>query len=325
VLKRQLDIFSHLQACRTAEDAHHVLAQGAQQLLPTTSGALYVRHDPADFHVEVVATWGKALQAEPAFKLHQCQALRLMKVVENTQAPAVCQHAELPQGGSYLCVPLMAEGQASGLLHIESSSGGLTSQQQQLALDLAQQGALALHTLQFCKQLEERATRDSLTGLYNRYFMHESLEREVARAIRSQVPVGIIMIDIDHFKGFNTRFTHVGGDAMLRAVGRFLEKQIRGEDVACRYGGEEFLLILPGASLRATRQRAEKMRKEIKQLKVGHEDTILDPVTLSLGVAVYPRHGNTSKSVLRAVAEALSQAKQQGRDRVMVATALQPA
>src|SRR5262249_120053 len=149
----------------------------------------------------------------------------------------------------------------------------------------------ALRNLHKRKELEERATRDSLTGLYNRYFMQDSLERELVRAARGKQPVGIIMLDIDHFKQFNTRFSWLGGDALLRDFGRFLQQQIRGEDIACRYGGEEFVLILPGASLKVTRQRAERLRKAVVHLTVRDEDKVLDPVSLSLGVAAFPRHG----------------------------------
>jgi diguanylate cyclase (GGDEF)-like protein len=324
-LERQLVIVAHLQTCLTAEDAYKVIARGAHQLLPTTSGTLYVRKEPGDFRVEAVASWGQGLQAEPAFELHQCQALRLMKVVESVHSAPVCQHAVLLPGGSSVCVPLMAEGQAWGLLYVESSSGGLTPQQQQLALDLGQQSALALRNLQKWKDLEERATRDSLTRLYNRHAMQDALERELARARRHKHPVGLIMLDIDHFRQFNSDFTWVGADALLRAFGDLLRKQVREEDVACRYGGEEFLVILPDASLKVTQKRAEKLRAEVKQLKVRYEEQLLGPVSVSLGVAVYPKHGTTPDSVLRAAAEALRGAKTGGRDRVVVASSLQPA
>ncbi|HYT88001.1 MAG TPA: GGDEF domain-containing protein [Gemmataceae bacterium] len=322
--ERQLDIVAQLQACLTAEDAYKVIAQGLQQLLPTTSGKLYVRKEPGDFRVEAVESWGQCAQAEPAFQLHQCHALRLMKVVENAQTP-VCQHVVLPRGGSSVCVPLMADSQASGLLYLESAAGTLTSRQRQLARNIARQSALALRNLQERKELKERATRDKLTGLYNRAFMDDSLEREVARAHREKSPVGLIMLDIDYFKRYNTDFTWVGGDALLRALGEFLAKQVRGGDVACRYGGEEFLLILPGASLKATRQRAQKLRKEVKELQVSYENKPLGAVSLSLGVAVFPKHGTNPKSVLHAVNAALSRAKAEGRDRVIVASSLQPA
>jgi diguanylate cyclase (GGDEF)-like protein len=345
--KRALQIVAELQACVSSDEAYDIIVQGAQKLFPATSGVLYVRKEPGDFQVEAVGTWGKAPQPETVFKLHQCQALRFMKVVEYTQATRarqatpVCQHVGIPGGGTYVCVPLMAEGQASGLLHFRIGGRGrgrarlprgrtrprpprgLTSLEKQLASELADQSALTLRNLHKRKELEERATRDSLTGLYNWHFMQDSLERELARAVRNKATVGIIMLDIDHFKQFNTKFGWLGGNALLRDFGRFLQQQIRGEDIACRYGGEEFVLILPGASLDVTRKRAVKLKEAVKHLTVRDEETVLDTVTLSLGVAAYPRHGTTSKSLLRAVSEALSRAKATGRDRVVVAPARQ--
>lgn len=322
--KQVLKIVAELQACLSCDEAYSIVTRGAQALFPATSGVLYVRKDPGEFHVQAVAAWGRAASTEPMFRLHQCQALRLMKVVEHAQGVPMCQHVGTPGGSSYVCVPLMAECQALGLLHLQNGAHGLTGKEKELARELAEQGALALRNLHKLRELEERATRDSLTGLYNRYFMQDSLEREVARAARGKQPVAIIMLDIDHFKRFNTKFSWLGGDALLRDFGRFLKQQIREEDIACRYGGEEFVLILPGASLKVARQRAEKLRKAVKQLAVRDEDRVLDPVSLSLGVAAFPRHGMTPNAVLRAAAGALSRAKAEGRDRVILAGTPQP-
>jgi diguanylate cyclase (GGDEF)-like protein len=323
-LELQLAIVDRLQMCLTAEDAYQVIARGAHQLLPTTSGTLYVRKDPGEFSALAVAAWGQPLEAEAAVELHECHALRLMKAVGSTYAAPVCRHAILPVGGSSVCVPLMADGQALGLLYVESSAGKLTPQHEQLGVDLGRLSAVALRNLQEREELKARATRDPRTGLSNPYAMEDALNREVARASRHRHPVGLIMLDIDYFKQFNTNFTHEGGNAVLRALADLLRKQVREEDVACRYGGEEFLLILPGASLKVSQRRAEKLRNDVKQLQVRYQDRLLGPVTVSVGVAGFPRHGTTPESVLRAAAEALIEAKA-GRDRVVVASALQPA
>ena len=130
------------------------------------------------------------------------------------------------------------------------------------------------------------------------------------------------MIDIDHFKRFNDTYGHAAGDTLLRELGEFLQKRIRIEDIACRYGGEEFTLILPDASLEAAQQRAEELRQAVRQLQLqagqAHE-----VVTLSLGVAIYPQHGRTIETVLQAADSALYRAKQEGRDRVVVAENIQ--
>lgn len=178
-----------------------------------------------------------------------------------------------------------------------------------------------LDNLRLRKMHLEQAVRDPLTRLFNRRYMEESLRRELA--VRTQRPVGIIMIDIDHFKKFNTKFTHDGGDELLRTFGAFLQKQVRPGDVACRYGGEEFMLILPGASLEVTEHRAEKLRKEAKLLKVSYRDQPLGRVTVSLGVSVSGA-GCQAEDVLEAAVWALRQAKEEGRDRVVVAPSRQP-
>jgi diguanylate cyclase (GGDEF)-like protein len=127
------------------------------------------------------------------------------------------------------------------------------------------------------------------------------------------------MLDIDHFKRFNDTHGHPAGDALLYEMGKFLQEHLRVEDVACRYGGEEFLLIMPGATLETVHQRAEHLRQEVKGLQVQYNDQTVGNITLSLGIAVYPEHGSTQESILRAADDALYRAKQGGRDQVMLA------
>jgi diguanylate cyclase (GGDEF)-like protein len=168
--------------------------------------------------------------------------------------------------------------------------------------------------------LKQQAIRDGLTGLHNRRYLDETLPRELQRAERQKQPVGIIMLDIDHFKRFNDTYGHDAGDTLLRAVGAVLQEHTRGDDIVCRYGGEEFMLVLPGASLAATQQRAEELRTEVQALMVEHGGQALAQVTVSLGVAGFPAHGTTADSLIRAADQALYQAKRGGRNRVEVGT-----
>ncbi len=167
--------------------------------------------------------------------------------------------------------------------------------------------------------LLHQSIRDPLTDLFNRRYLEETLEREVHRATRLQRTVAVIMLDIDHFKRFNDTFGHEAGDTLLRELGGFLKREIRGGDFACRYGGEEFVLILPEISPEDVRNSAERMREKIKELNVQYNNVVLDNITLSLGVALFPVHGTTGKAVLHATDEALYQAKHQGRDQVVIA------
>jgi diguanylate cyclase (GGDEF)-like protein/PAS domain S-box-containing protein len=166
-------------------------------------------------------------------------------------------------------------------------------------------------------QLTQQAIHDPLTGLYNRRYLDETLPRELQRATRHRSSVGIIMLDIDHFKRFNDIYGHDGGDALLRAVGTFLQTNIRGDDIACRYGGEEFTLVLPGASLVDTQQRAEAVRAGVQALVVEHAGQELTHVTVSLGVAVFSDYRTTADMLIRAADQALYQAKRSGRNQVV--------
>ena len=167
--------------------------------------------------------------------------------------------------------------------------------------------------------LLEQSVRDHLTGLFNRRYMEETLERELLRAARKQLSLGIIMLDLDNLKKFNDTWGHAAGDEILTGLGNLLLRQVRGEDIACRYGGDEFLLILPDASRDVTRERAVLICEHAKQFHRQFDGQSLAAVTLSLGVAVFPEHGVTSAGILRAVDRALYGAKHQGRDQVVMA------
>jgi diguanylate cyclase (GGDEF)-like protein/PAS domain S-box-containing protein len=167
--------------------------------------------------------------------------------------------------------------------------------------------------------LREQSVRDHLTGLFNRRYMEETLERELRRAARKQLSLGIIMLDVDNLKQFNDTWGHAAGDEILCELGSLLLRQVRGEDIACRYGGDEFVLIMPDASQEVTRERAELICEYARQFHLQFEGQSLAAVTLSVGVAVFPEHGATSTGILRAVDAALYRAKHEGRGRVVVA------
>jgi diguanylate cyclase (GGDEF)-like protein/PAS domain S-box-containing protein len=166
--------------------------------------------------------------------------------------------------------------------------------------------------------LRELSVRDHLTGLFNRRYMEETLERELLRAARKQLSLGIIMLDVDGFKQFNDTYGHIAGDAILRELGNLLRGHVRGEDIPSRYGGDEFILVLPGASREVTRERAELICAAAKEFHLQIEGKTLEALTLSLGVAVFHQDGFTSAAVLRAADAALYHAKHEGRGRVVM-------
>jgi diguanylate cyclase (GGDEF)-like protein len=171
-------------------------------------------------------------------------------------------------------------------------------------------------------QLRDRAVRDALTGVHNRGYLEESLAREEARTRRSGLPLGAMMIDIDHFKRINDTYGHPAGDAVLRAVGQYVMSLTRGEDIFCRYGGEEFVLIMIDTTARAVWERAEALRAGVQALTIDHDGRTIGPITLSIGVAMIPDNARDGQAALKAADAALYRAKQGGRNRVVVSDAV---
>jgi len=323
-----------LQACDSATAAYAVIDQMARRLFPDEAGVLYAFNAARDL-LEPAAAWG-ALRFEPQpFAPQSCQALQTGRLshVEGA-ADAACGHVLPPAPGAYVCVPLTAQGEVFGVLHLRSRSndgaarsGGsgeprFNELKLQLVHTAAESMSMALANLQLRETLRQQSIRDSLTGLFNRRYMEETLQRELLRAERSHVPVGIIMLDVDNFKAFNDTYGHTAGDLVLREVGACLRAQIREEDIACRYGGEEFTLILPTASLAVTEQRADQVRQKVKQICVEYGGQQLGAISVSVGVAAAPAHGVDGEALLRAADVALYHAKHQGRDQIVVASAV---
>jgi diguanylate cyclase (GGDEF)-like protein len=307
------------------------VAQFAQKLFPNQSGALCLIAASRNL-VEAVATWGESPPQERLFTPDDCWALRRGQAhnVADTRSGLLCKHVIQPVTNGYLCIPMTAQGEMLGILHLQSGKpapkqtedeqAAVRASQQQLAVTLAKRLALALANLRLRETLRQQAIRDPLTSLFNRRYLEETLERELRRAERRQAPLGIILFDLDHFKKFNNTFGHAAGDIVLREIGAFLRTSVRAEDIACRYGGEEFLIIFPEASLDDTLKRAEQLRERIKQLQVRYVDQTLGAVTVSLGVATFPEHGSTTETILKAADAALYHAKHEGRDRVAAAS-----
>jgi diguanylate cyclase (GGDEF)-like protein len=168
------------------------------------------------------------------------------------------------------------------------------------------------------EDLQEQAITDPLTGLLNRRYLREYLPRELTRATRDGAPVALIMMDLDYFKRVNDTFGHEAGDLVLREIGALLRNNIRGSDIACRFGGEEFVIVLPGSALEVARKRAEAIRAATRHLNLTYHGQPVGTLTASFGVALFPDHAANPESLLRAADEALYGAKGSGRDRVVI-------
>jgi len=310
-----------LQACQSAEEAYTIVTDLSNQLFPFTAGGLYLLNSARTL-VSVVSSWGELSSAERIFAPNDCLALRRGQThpLGEDHAGQRCLHLTEPLPAVSYCLPMQVQGEILGILHIKAEQQeNLDDAQRQLAYTVVERAGMALSNLKLREALREQSIRDSLTGLYNRRYMEETLKQQVSRVTRLMHLLGIIMIDIDHFKLFNDTYGHAAGDMLLRALSQFLQRSIRGEDIACRYGGEEFILILPDISPEVAQKRAEYLGQEARKVRIPAAGPSHGEITLSLGVAFYPLHGHDIENVLRAADQALYRAKQQGRNRVVVA------
>jgi len=318
-LVRKMDDLLH--ACNESEEAYTVVQQYGQLLFPFTNGAMCLINNSRRM-VEAMASWGENMQSELVFAVGDCWTLRRGQVHRwNARTPGLrCHHIHPAFSGDYLDVPMLASGELLGMLHVESpDQEWFDLSRRELAQTVGEHLSLSLSNIKLREKLHEQSVRDPLTGLFNRRYMEESLERELCRATRNKTSVGIIMLDIDHFKSYNDSYGHEAGDAVLHELGTLLKNVVRSSDVSCRFGGEEFILILPDASIEIARERAEQVRNAVKYMVIEFRQQPLAPPTVSLGVAAFPLHGKQSGDLIRQADKALYRAKRNGRDRVEVA------
>ncbi len=310
-----------LHISRSQAEANHVIGEVLPQLLPSVSGGLYVVR-PSSGTLELQYNWGDGAMAK-VFAPDDCWALRRSRthLVERTRSAIMCRHIEHTRQGC-LCAPLVGHGEILGVLHLAGGENDSLSQDiLRLAGVLAEQLSLALGNLRLQETLRSRSERDPLTDLYNRRHLELSAERELARASRHGHALSFIMLDVDHFKLFNDNNGHEAGDAVLREVAEVLKRHTRVEDIACRFGGEEFLLLLPGCPLEDAYQKGEAIREAIAQLRVTAAGTTLSRVTVSLGISCHPQHGQRTEDLIRAADVALYKAKGAGRNQVVATSA----
>ncbi|MCC5074518.1 sensor domain-containing diguanylate cyclase [Xanthomonas campestris] len=311
-----------LQNCRNAEEALEITARTIAPLVPGVSGAVYLLRASRD-RAEQVAAWGTLADGERgSIAPEECWALRRDRthLVEDASVGMVCQHAgvNLPPHASTVCIPLSAQGTQLGMLALRGDNAqelaSLT-----VAEAAAEQLSLALHNLRLRETLRQQSIRDPLTGLFNRRYLEEALNHELSRCTRRVQPLSVLMLDVDHFKQFNDLHGHSGGDRVLAAIGELLLAQTRGEDICCRYGGEELTIILPEVDLATASAMAEKLRAGIDGLQVMADGVSLPKITASFGVATFPGHAGNAAQLLRKADEALYRAKQAGRNQVVSA------
>jgi diguanylate cyclase (GGDEF)-like protein/PAS domain S-box-containing protein len=316
-----------LESCQSLDEAYAVIAGVAEPLFAGDAGAVYSLASSGTA-VEAVAAWGSPPPTRTVFRPTECWALRRgrLHTVHDGDPELKCQHVEEPIASGLLCEPLVAQTETLGLLHVQirhravgKARAAQLADRARLVQTLGKQVALAVANIRLRATLREESARDPLTGLFNRRYMEESLDREIRRATREGYGLGVLLADLDNFKQLNDAFGHAAGDEVLRRIGRFLGAVVRGEDIACRFGGEEFVIILPKASVDDTRHRAEALREGIKAHPPDESTRLYPTTTMSVGVAAYPEHGTSVAQLILAADSAMYLAKAQGRDRVVVA------
>ncbi len=322
-LAREVQLLSELnewlQSAATLDELFAMVSRFMTHLFAASEGAIYVFSNSRDVLDGWVAWNGAELRDH--IRPDECWGLRRGRTYAygNAEVNFACEHTEPHDGRPYFCFPILAHGETVGLMHLraaehESESGFRSCRK--LAQMAAEQISMAIANVQMRDQLREQSIRDPLTGLFNRRHMTETLRRRVLRARQDGTPLSLLSIDVDHFKLFNDNHGHDAGDAVLRRVAELLEHGVNGDEIACRPGGEEFAVILPGLSPDNARARAEQLRAAVQGLHVHYAGKDLPRITISVGVAHYPEHGQTVQELVKAADEALYDAKACGRNTV---------
>lgn len=309
-----------LQICQDSTEAYSVIAISAQNLFPSFGGG-FVIYDSANLTMRTVQQWGDIKQLKSTFNLEDCWALRSGSAytVTDVKKALICQHFETQPDGSYLCMPLISHLGITGMLYLNSPEGiVITNNQKQLATTVSEIARLFLANIQLRESLQELSIHDALTGLYNRRYLDETLTREISLAARQSEPLCLAMLDIDFFKTFNDTNGHEAGDEVLRHIGHILKETFRGSDFACRFGGEEFVIILINSNIQGAVDRMRHLCETIKNSRLSFHGAILPAITISVGLAQAPKDGKTAEELMQAVDEALYNAKNIGRDSIAI-------
>jgi diguanylate cyclase (GGDEF)-like protein len=313
-----------LQSCNSRLEAYPVIATTMIRLFPGMSGGCYILN-ASETALESVVEWGGNTPEEKIFAPEDCWAMRRGKmhaICDGNLDNQPCKHLHNGERNT-VCVPMLAQAKAMGMLLLKRDEECHDLQQVGHQLELihtvVDSISLALANLILRESLQETSVRDPLTGLYNRRFMEAMLDRELRRMERAGEHLAIAMLDLDHFKVINDNLGHAAGDLVLKELGRLMRSFRQGADVACRYGGEEFILILPEVEPDGVLDRMETLRQSIEKLNLSLEGVALPCISASIGVALFPQHGNDPQQLIKQADEAMYRAKREGRNRVVIA------
>lgn len=316
-----VDMSDIMLASSSQEELGVIMSKFANQLLNFSSGYLYIMH-PSKNYLDLATRWGEPTAQQNVFSPEQCWALRLGRAhyMNNQKKELVCDHIHVDQKSDYskMCVPLMAQNDIYGLLYIEVSIKEFTLNEdlKLIITAFSELTALALANIRLRENLRYQSIRDPLTGLYNRRYLEDALFKQIHQAERSSLNLSLVMLDLDHFKKINDTYGHDAGDAVLKELGDILNKMVRAGDVACRYGGEEFILLFHSMDADNAKKRAEEIRHSVSKIQVKYGAQHIGPITISIGVALYPEDAHEPAALTDCADKALYFAKKHGRNQV---------
>ncbi|MBU2580972.1 MAG: sensor domain-containing diguanylate cyclase [Alphaproteobacteria bacterium] len=330
VRKHEEEVLSQLNhwlhSCKKLPELNSVVESFLARLLPNSHGTLFIYNNSRDVLVPV-CSWNDAIPPSE-MKADDCWGLRQGRAYHYGRDGwrFCCDHMApgdvAGRTGDYYCIPILAHGDTAGMLHVrpnESSAlpSDISRHWFRLACKCAEQISLAIANVKLSQELKDQSTRDPLTRLFNRRYFAERCSREIGRSIQGGIASSLISIDVDHFKKFNDSFGHDAGDIVLKAFSRVLSDHFRDSDIVCRFGGEEFAVLLPSAPEKVAVMRAKELLPKVRLMKVRYGNETLPSITVSAGVVEFPTAGDCLEDILKAADKALYAAKAQGRDRVV--------
>lgn len=314
-----------LQSAKSETELYGMISSVLGRLMPECKGSLFIYANSRDV-LEVATEWnGQSRTA--SIHPDDCWSLRRghAYVHGTSEIEFHCDHVHDGINDNYCCIPIVAHGDTVGLLHLEytldasetaDEAKSRFADRARLGLACAEHLSIAIANMKLREGLRDQSVRDVLTGLNNRRYLLEMARRELLRAERNKSPVSVVTLDVDHFKSFNDNHGHDAGDTVLRHVGEILRALFTDDAVPCRFGGEEFVVLLPNTDLEEAAVRAEELRAKIEALTIRYAEGHLPRVTISAGVASFPEAGGNFTELLRVADDALYRAKQSGRNRV---------
>ncbi|WP_409881995.1 diguanylate cyclase [Nostoc sp. DedQUE02] len=309
------DMADMLYSCESEDEVYQVVTLTCSKLFPNMSGCICITANSKNY-VQMSSFWGDRRTNKEIFSQSDCWALRRGKVnlLSSANLGMMCNHLIRPVSGAHLCLPLFGKGEVVGILYIYALKE-ISPEDQQIAEIIARTLGFALNNLSIKQRLTYDSLRDGMTQLFNQSYMETITEQRLAEAERSGQPLSIIFLDIDNFKSYNSRYGHVTANIVIQGLAKLLLKSIRSFDIPCRWGGEEFVILMPNMTLENLRKRVEQLRVDVEKMQLKDGDRILENITASFGIAV-SEPGITVKDLLNRANQAMLEAKRTGKNQV---------